>query len=404
MTDRYAALRRLAFPAILLAFTVTQAAAQEASAVAERLKALGARQGVELGWSNVTGDASSMVIEGVTVKPAGEATAFPLGNVTLTGITEENGGYRVATTTTAPINSTAEGVTLELSEIVVTGMRIPAEDSDDPLASLSFYESASMASGAVKMADKTVFSMKDVSAVISPPAEGRPIDFTAGIASFTGDLSGITDPQTRAVVDAFGYQTINGSYRAAGSWNLADGRLNVTENAIAVDDAGTLDFTFDFSGYTLDFIEQMQEIQKKMAAQPAGQSSSGADMEMLALAQQLSLIGATIRFDDASLTNKILDFIARQQGQKREDVVNLAKAGLPFALMQMQLPDLATAIAPAINTFLDDPKSIEIKAAPPQPVPFTLIGGAAMANPNNPGATAKAIWNMLGVTVTANQP
>jgi hypothetical protein len=127
-------------------------------------------------------------------------------------------------------------------------------------------------------------------------------------------------------------------------------------------------------------------------------------MEMLALAQQLSLNGATIRFDDASLTGKILDFVAMQQGQKREDVVNIAKAGLPFALMQMQLPDLATAIAPAINTFLDDPKSIEIKAAPPSPVPFTLIGGAAMANPNDPGATAKAIWNMLGVTVTANQP
>ena len=32
----------------------------------------------------------------------------------------------------------------------------------------------------------------------------------------------------------------------------------------------------------------------------------------------------------------------------------------------------------------DDPRSIEIKAAPSQPVPFTLIGGAAMANPDDP--------------------
>ncbi|HEY6633119.1 MAG TPA: hypothetical protein VIZ90_16845, partial [Rhizobiaceae bacterium] len=220
----------------------------------------------------------------------------------------------------------------------------------------------------------------------------------------TTDLSGITDPQARAVIDAFGYQTLNGSYRSAGSWNLADGRLNVAQNAITVDNAGTFSFTFDFSGYTLEFIRQLQEIQQKMAAQPEGESSSAAEMEMLSLAQQLSLIGATMRFDDDSLTGKILDFVARQQGQKRQDIVNLAKAGLPFALMQMQLPELATAIAPAINTFLDDPKSIEIKAAPAQPVPFTLIAGAAMANPNHPGATAKAIWNMLGVTVTANQP
>ena len=176
----------------------------------------------------------------------------------------------------------------------------------------------------------------------------------------------MTDPQTKAVVDAFGYQTINGSYQTTGTWNLADGRLNITQNDVTVENAGKFGFKVDIGGYTLDFIKQMQEVQKKMAAQPAGEAaSSAADMEMLNLMQQLSLNGATIRFDDASLTGKILDFVAQQQGQKREDIVNLAKAGLPFMLMQMQLPDLAAAISPAINAYLDDPRSIEIKAAPP---------------------------------------
>jgi hypothetical protein len=282
-------------------------------------------------------------------------------------------------------------------------LKIPVEDSDDPLAAISFYDSAEMASAVFKMAGKNVFSINGLSAEISRPAEGKPMDFTAGIASFSGDLSGITDPQTKAVVDAFGYQTVNGSYQTAGSWNLPDGRPNITQNDITVEKAGTFGFKFDFGGYTLDFIKQLQEIQKKTAAQPAGEAGSGAEMEMLGLMQQLSLNGAAIRFDDASLTGKMLDFVARQQGQKREDIVNLAKAGLPFALMQLQLPDLAAAISPAINAYLDDPRSIEIKAAPPQPVPFTLIGGAAMANPNDPGATTKALWSMLGVTVTANQ-
>jgi len=403
MTNRNAALRRLAFSAILLAFPFNSAVAQEASAVAERLKALGAKQGIELGWTNVTGDASSMVIEGLTVKPAGETDAFPLGNVTFSGITEQNGGYAIANTSTAPISSTAEGITVELSEIVIKGLKLPAEDSNDPLTALTFYDSAQLASAAVKMADKTVFSLTDLSAEITAPGDGKSMDFTAGIASFSGDLSGITDPQTKAVVDAFGYQTVNGSYQTAGSWNLPDGRLNITQNDITVEKAGTFGFKFDFGGYTLDFIKQLQEIQKKTAVQPAGEASSGAEMEMLGLMQQLSLNGATIRFDDASLTGKILDFVAQQQGQKREDVVNLAKAGLPFMLMQLQLPDLAAAISPAVNAYLDDPRSIEIKATPPQPVPFTLIGGAAMANPNDPGATTKALWSMLGVTVTANQ-
>ena len=190
-----------------------------------------------------------------------------------------------------------------------------------------------------------------------------------------------------------------------GSAKSSDGRLDITQNDVTVENAGKFGVRVDIGGYTLDFIKQMQDVQKRMAARPTGETAgSAADMEMLGLMQQLSLNGATIRFDDASLTGKIIDFVAQQQGQKREDIVNLAKAGLPFALMQLQLPDLAAAISPAVNAFLDDPRSIEIRAAPPAPVPFTLIGGAAMANANDPGATAKALWSMLGVTVTANQP
>jgi hypothetical protein len=389
---------------ILLAFPFHSAFAQEPSAVAERIKASAAAQGTFLEWTGVTGDASSMVLEGVTVKAANMDDALAIGNVTLSGIVEQNGGYRVETTTTSPISTTSEGMTFDLSEIVIRGWTIPAENSSDPLAALSLYEGFEMASASFKMADKTVFSLTGLSAAMTPPADGKPMDFTGGIASFSGDLSGITDPQTKAIVDAFGYQTINGSYQTSGTWNLADGRMNIMQSDFNVENAGSFGFKFDVSGYTLDFIKQMQELQKKMAAEPAGETNSAAEMEMLGLMQQLSLNGATIRFDDASLTGKILDYVAKQQRQKREDIVNLAKAGLPFALMQLQLPELAAAISPAINAYLDDPRSIEIKATPPNPVPFTLIGGAAMANANDPGASAKAIWNMLGVTVTANQP
>ena len=404
MTNRNAALRRLAFSAILLAFPFNSAVAQEASAVAERIKASAAAQGTFLEWTGVTGDASSMVMEGVTVKAANMDDRLAIGNVTLSGIVEQDGGYRVETTTTSPISATSEGVTFDMSPMLIRGWNIPAENPADPLDTLSLWDSAEIASMTFKMADKTVFSIAGVSSTVTRPADGKPMDFTGGISSFTGDLSVITDPQTKAVVDAFGYQTINGSYKTEGTWNLADGRLNITQNDITVENAGKFGFKFDFGGYTLDFIKQMQEIQKKMAAQPAGETGSPADMEMLGLMQQLSLNGATIRFDDASLTGKILDYVAKQQGQKRENIVNLAKAGLPFALMQLQLPDLAAAISPAVNAYLDDPRSIEIKAAPPAPVPFTMLGGATMANPNDPGATAKAIWSMLGVTVTANQP
>ena len=125
MTNRNAALRRLAFSAILLVSPFNAAFAQDISAIAERIKAAAAAQGTFLEWTGVTGDASSMVLEGVTVKAANMDDRLAIGNVTLSGIVEQNGGYRVQTTTTSPISSTSEGITFD-------SQRNRREGVDDP--------------------------------------------------------------------------------------------------------------------------------------------------------------------------------------------------------------------------------------------------------------------------------
>ncbi len=116
---------------------------------------------------------------------------------------------------------------------------------------------------------------------------------------------------------------------------------------------------------------------------------------MLGLAQQLSFNRAEIAFDDDSLTGKVLEYVAEQQNMSTSDVANQAKAILPFALAQLGDPDLTAKITQAVSTFLDDPQSLRITAAPPAPVPFALIAAGAMSAP-------KELTKTLGVTVTAN--
>ena len=118
---------------------------------------------------------------------------------------------------------------------------------------------------------------------------------------------------------------------------------------------------------------------------------------MLGLMQQLTFHGATIRFDDDSLTGKVLDYVARQQGAKPADIVNQAKAMLPFADGAAQQSRAASKqVTEAVGTYLDEPKSLEIRAAPASPLPFAVIAAGAMAAP-------KDLPKTLGVTVTANQ-
>ena len=158
MTIHRSTFRRFALSTMLLAVPLDAALAQDAAAVADRLKAGLAGQGVDISWTEVTGDASSMVLKGVTVKPAAEQEGLAIGNVTLTGITEKDGGYVVGTLTTAPFSKTEDGLTVDVSPLVISGMNVPGDGATDPLASIMLYESVELASMTVKMADKTAFA------------------------------------------------------------------------------------------------------------------------------------------------------------------------------------------------------------------------------------------------------
>ncbi|KQZ98498.1 hypothetical protein ASD64_16150 [Mesorhizobium sp. Root157] len=395
MTIHRSTFQKLAFSTFLFSLSLNSALAQDTAAVADRLKSVLANQGIEINWAGVSGDTSSMVLEGVIVKPVAEKDGLEIGDVTLEGVSESNGSFVVDTVSTKAFSKTEGGTTVDVSPVVMHGVTLGTEGSTDPMASLLIYKSAEIASLTVKVADKTAFSMENMSVDVTPPADGQAMAFTGSAEEFTVDLSLVEDPKSREVIDALGYQTISGSMGLAGSWQPSDGRMELSQYDITVDDAGTFGMTFDLSGYTLDFFKSMQEMQKKIAEQPEGADKSAQGMAMLGLMQQLSFSGASIRFEDDSLTNRLLEYFGKQQGMSAKDIANQAKAIVPFGLAQLNNPELTAQASAAVNQYLDDPKSIVISARPASPVPFALIMADAMSNPLN-------LTKTLGVAVKAN--
>ena len=386
---------KLALSTFLLTLPLNAALAQN-TAVADRLKALAAAQGMDISWTGVTGDDSNLVLQGVTVKPAAEKEALPIGAVKLEGVTEANGGYDIGTVSTSAFTHSKDGVTLDLSPFVIHDMTVPAEGATGPMGSMMMYKSAELANMTVKVADKTAFSMDGLAVEITPPADGKAMEFSLTTEKFNGDLTLVDDAQSKAVIDALGYQNISGNIEMAGTWQPADGKMELSKYDMSVDNAGTLGMTFDIGGYTLDFVKSMQEMQKKMAAQPEGADNSAQGMAMLGLLQQLSFNGASIRFDDDSLTGKLLDYFGKQQGMSGKDIANQAKAIVPFGMAQLNNPELTAEVSAAVNKYLDDPQSLEISAEPPASVPFALIMAGGMSNPYDLPKT-------LGVHVKANE-
>ncbi|MGI6852685.1 hypothetical protein [Mesorhizobium sp. 1B3] len=390
--------RTAALASLLLVVPLSSAFSQDAAAVGERLKSALSRQGTTLTFDRISGDAARMVVEGATVSIAPEPGEIALGDITLADIKEEAGSLVIGSVTLPNYSTTQEDMTVEATGIGFTNLRFPSEDASDPVAGLLMYDTAAVQNVSVRVGGKQAFVMDRLHFEVDAPVDGRPMTFSGAADKFSADLSLVEDANSRKLIEALDLQTVNGRFDLAGYWQPGDGRLAIEQYDVSIEKAGTLGLTFDFGGYTPDFIKSLQELQKTMAAAPENADNSAQSLAMLGLMQQLTFHSARIRFDDDSLTGKVIDYLAGQQKVKPGDVVNQAKGLLPFLMAQLDNAELTTQTTAAVNTYLDAPKSIEISARPTNPVPFAAIAAGAMSQ------SPKDLIKMLGVSLTANEP
>lgn len=387
-------IRTLAFSTLLAVAPAGSALAQTSEAAVERFKALVEEFGGDVFWSDVSYSGSSAELLGVTVKNGDET--FPIGTIKLNDISQVDNGYRVESITMDDYRIDGdEDTVVAISGVALGGVLLPNEGEQDNYGGFLFYETADVKKMSVNVAGTEVLTLSDTHFEATTPEGGQPMDYSGAVENFTLDLSLIEDANQKAVVQALGYEQLSGYMEMEGSWNPTDGRLTMSKNAVTVVDAGTLDFQLDLGGYTPAFIASLRELQQKMA-DDAGGDNSAQGMAALGLMQQLTFNSANLGFVDDSLTNKVLEFVAKGQGVSANDLKNQAKAVVPFALAQLNAPDLTAKASQAISAFLDDPQSLWINAEPENPVPFALIAAEGMSAP-------QGLVKTLGVTVTSNE-
>ncbi|WP_157014625.1 hypothetical protein [Mesorhizobium xinjiangense] len=397
MTKHQSVVRSIAIAGTILAAWPQFALAADAEAVAARLKAVVEKQGgLELDWSAVSGDGTDAVrIEGVKLTNIELQNTIGLGDIAMSGIEEVDGGFAVDEMTVAPSIFDVEGAEVNMDELTLTGVAIPGEDTDASSLDVLIYDTLALPKLSVDFAGKQVFALTNLNGEISEEDAGEKLRMTGGVESFSADLSLIEDPKAKDAIDELGFTTLSGNLAAEGWWTPEDGRTVLERYDITVNDAGTLGLTMDLGGYTPELIASLQELGAKMES-ATEEEKSAAGLSMMGLLQQLTLHGAKIRFDDNTLTDKVLAYIAAQQGVEPKDIANQAKAILPFALAALQNSNLTTAISEAVNAYLDNPDNLEIGVEPEKPVPFAMIAASAMASP-------QSLPEQLNLTVKANQ-
>ncbi|WLS08986.1 hypothetical protein Q9314_04220 [Shinella sumterensis] len=381
-----------------LATLASPAFALDGADLMTKLNATYATSGVSVGYSNVAVDGSTVTLEGTELKATGTDTPIKLGTVTMEGVEEDgDGGYTIETIGFEDVNVTEAESTVSAKDLALNGVVVPGKIVPGTLESLLMYESASAGPISVTSKGKEVFSMSGMETNITRMDNDAGLEFDAKFSDLKADLTSVEDPKAKDTLNKLGIQSLEGEVSMAGNWELASGKLAVDEYAFDFKDIGRLNLQLAFSGYTLDFIKNMQEALKAAEANPNKEEANAAmGMAMMGLVQQLTFNNATISFEDASITKKLLDYAGSEQGVTGDQMAQSLKGLVPIMIAQLNMPDLQNQISAAVNTYLDDPKSIKISAEPKEPVPFPMIMGAAMGAP-------QTIPQVLGVTVTANE-
>ncbi|MCW0019457.1 hypothetical protein [Rhizobium sp. BT-226] len=362
----------------------------------KKLNAATSAGGTVIAFEKAEADGDTITATGVQVGSSSlPGDTLKIGDLTFEGVEEiEGGGYHAKTVSFPDIYISQEEGRFSANEIQITGLTIPANATGDTLNDILLYETVSTGPIALNIKGKDVLAIESIESNLGRQDGGFTYD--ANVAGLKADLSQVEDANAKDAIEKLGLTTLDGTVTMKGIWEVESGKVAVDEYAFDFKNIGRLNFAVDFSGYTLGFIKSLQEAVKTAEANPnKEEANQAAGLAMLGLMRQLTINSASIRFDDASITKKALDYAGSQQGVTGDQLAQSLKGLVPMMLSQLNMPELQNQVAAAVNTYLDGPKSLTISAAPEKPVPVPMIIGAAMGAPNT-------IPSVLGVKVTAN--
>jgi len=146
-------------------------------------------------------------------------------------------------------------------------------------------------------------------------------------------------------------------------------------------DVGSLILELGADGIPLDLLEGID----------AGDPDEEA---LLGFADGISLKRARIRFEDDSLTSRLLSLMAEEEGKDVASFVAEGTEGIDMMLSESLEPALARQVSAALTAYLNDPKSITFALSPAQPVLFAQMM-AGMEDPTT-------LIDLLQLSVTSN--
>lgn len=330
----------------------------------------------------------------------GEGPAFKtsVAEIDLKGVEDKGDGlYEIATADFNGVKAEitgkdAQNLTIDAPQGHIEGWYIKDPgDNPTPLDTLraNMNVARKMASGkiTVSAAGQTFVADGYQSTWDGDPATGAgTFTFDSGNVNVPASALALVDQQ--GMLKKLGYSDLNFSVSGDGKFDIGSDKMGINMNlAYAARDVGAIKMSFGAADVPVAAYAELRKAQVE-SRQPDFTA-------LLPELQNTTISGVSFRFEDASITNKVLPMIAAMQGMNKDALVANAGAMAQMGLMSLNNQEFTTKVVTAINSFLKDPKSLTVSVKPAQPLKVQEL---MTLNPANPG---EAITK-LGVNVSAN--
>jgi len=220
-------------------------------------------------------------------------------------------------------------------------------------------------------------------------------DPNTGAGTFSINVNNIAIPEAAlALMDQggmlkqLGYTSLNLDFTTTGDMKLTGDKVSYRfDVGINGRDIAKLSLGAGFADIPLAVYAQL------LSAHTEGKEPDYA--ALLPQMQQVLLNGASLRFEDQSLVNRLMPMAAAINGMDENTLRASIGPMLQLALVQFQNEAFSQQAMAAVNAFFANPKSLTITA---KPAASLSVAQLSAMDPNKPG---EAITK-LGLTVTAN--
>lgn len=322
------------------------------------------------------------------------AQEFSLGDLNFKNVTEDKeGNFTAETLNIDAIYYDNQKETMAFKNIALSQIHLVSPQNTNLLLKAAPLENAAIEQISFLNNNQTYFKMVNIQLIYTAQSSNDVITTKLTIPNISYDPLKEGNPSAVKTLADLGYNTLDGSVILNGDWNIKTGNLKINDYEINVNNVGKLSLSMAVQGFTPEFNDNFKAFMSNMQTQ---KDQNMVTMAALGLAQQISFENYSMRYDDASLTNRILDDNAKQSNMTRDQIVAQIKGILPFVGMQIKNPAFVTQLTDQVGKFLDNPKNLTISAAPDKPTPFSILMATGMSAP-------ETLIDTLHVKVEANK-